>query len=87
MGNRLINRLRRHAGQEIVRPQPGKCLTELLKHDAHLLGRQLLAGKGICEAAAAVKAQIGQRFALSDAAEAHRALEARQTKGATILIP
>jgi len=34
-----------------------------------------------------VKAQIGQRFALSDAAEAHRALEARQTKGATILIP
>lgn len=34
-----------------------------------------------------VKAVIGQRFALSDAAEAHRALEARQTKGATVLIP
>ncbi|WP_254913793.1 quinone oxidoreductase family protein [Sphingobium sp. Z007] len=34
-----------------------------------------------------VKAVIGQRFALSDAAEAHRALEARQTTGATVLIP
>ncbi|WP_298400043.1 quinone oxidoreductase [Sphingobium sp.] len=34
-----------------------------------------------------VKAQIGQRFALTDAAEAHRALEARQTTGATVLIP
>ncbi|MGB3929999.1 MAG: zinc-binding dehydrogenase, partial [Sphingobium sp.] len=30
---------------------------------------------------------IGQRFALKDAAEAHRALESRQTTGATILIP
>lgn len=34
-----------------------------------------------------VKAVIGQRFALSDAAEAHRALEARQTTGTTVLIP
>ncbi|MCI4590750.1 quinone oxidoreductase [Sphingobium sp. BYY-5] len=34
-----------------------------------------------------VKAQIGQRFALADAADAHRALEARQTTGATVLIP
>ncbi|MFC3439840.1 quinone oxidoreductase family protein [Sphingobium rhizovicinum] len=34
-----------------------------------------------------VKAQIGQRFALADAAQAHRALEARQTTGATVLIP
>lgn len=34
-----------------------------------------------------VKAVIGQRFALADAAEAHRALEARQTTGTTILIP
>lgn len=32
-----------------------------------------------------VKAMIGQRYALTDAAEAHRALEARQTTGATIL--
>lgn len=30
---------------------------------------------------------IGQRFQLADAPEAHRALEARQTTGATILIP
>ncbi|MGK2908911.1 MAG: quinone oxidoreductase family protein [Sphingobium sp.] len=30
---------------------------------------------------------LNQRYALSDAAEAHRALEARQTVGSTILIP
>lgn len=34
-----------------------------------------------------VSAQIGQSFALADAADAHRALEARQTTGSTILIP
>lgn len=34
-----------------------------------------------------IKAVIGQRFALADAAEAHRALEARQTTGSTVLIP
>lgn len=33
----------------------------------------------------AVKLEINQRFALKDAAEAHRALEARQTTGSTIL--
>lgn len=32
-----------------------------------------------------VKADIGQRFPLSQAAEAHRAIEARQTTGSTIL--
>jgi NADPH:quinone reductase len=32
-----------------------------------------------------VKIEIGQRFALSEAAEAHRALEARKTTGSTIL--
>lgn len=31
--------------------------------------------------------EIGQRFALSDAADAHRALEARQTQGSTVFIP
>ena len=34
-----------------------------------------------------IKPRIGQRFALADAADAHRALEARQTTGSTILIP
>lgn len=34
-----------------------------------------------------VKAVIGQRFALADAADAHRALEGRTTTGSTILIP
>jgi NADPH2:quinone reductase len=32
-----------------------------------------------------VKIEIGQRFALADAAEAHRALESRQTTGSTVL--
>jgi NADPH2:quinone reductase len=35
----------------------------------------------------AVKVHIGQRFALKDAAEAHRALEGRKTVGSTLLIP
>jgi NADPH:quinone reductase len=35
----------------------------------------------------AVKPHIGQRFALSEAADAHRALEGRQTVGSTILLP
>ena len=34
-----------------------------------------------------VSIRIGQRFALSEAAEAHRALEARRTTGSTVLIP
>jgi NADPH2:quinone reductase len=32
-----------------------------------------------------VKVEVKQRFALKDAAEAHRALEARKTKGSTVL--
>jgi NADPH2:quinone reductase len=35
----------------------------------------------------AVRATIGQRFRLDDAAEAHRALESRGTTGSTILLP
>jgi len=34
-----------------------------------------------------IRPVIGQRFALADAAEAHRALEARRTIGSTLLIP
>ena len=35
----------------------------------------------------AIRAEIGQEFALEDAAEAHRALEAGETRGSTILLP
>jgi NADPH2:quinone reductase len=35
----------------------------------------------------AVKIQIGQRFPLADAADAHRALEGRATTGSTVLVP
>ena len=34
-----------------------------------------------------VRATIGQRYALAEAAQAHRALEARETSGSTILLP
>jgi NADPH2:quinone reductase len=35
----------------------------------------------------AVTLRIDQRFALSDVADAHRALESRATTGASVLIP
>ncbi|MEM7407984.1 MAG: quinone oxidoreductase [Pseudomonadota bacterium] len=35
----------------------------------------------------AVNIEVNQRFALADAAEAHRALEGRQTTGSTLLMP
>lgn len=35
----------------------------------------------------AVKIRVGQRYALADAAQAHRDLEARQTTGSTVLMP
>jgi len=38
-------------------------------------------------ASGVLKVRIGQTFALSDAAEAHRALEGRQTIGSTVLVP
>ncbi len=34
-----------------------------------------------------LRAEVGQVFALKDAADAHRALQARQTTGATLLLP
>jgi len=34
-----------------------------------------------------IKVHVGQRFALKDAAEAHRELESRKTSGATVLLP
>lgn len=38
-------------------------------------------------AAGAIRPQIGPRYALEEAAEAHRALEGRSTTGSTILLP
>jgi NADPH:quinone reductase len=34
-----------------------------------------------------IKAHVGQRMALKDAAQAHRDLESRRTSGATVLLP
>ena len=52
---------------------------EELKHVSDRLFDRMLSG--------VVRAHIGQRFALSQAADAHRALEGRQTVGSTILVP
>jgi NADPH2:quinone reductase len=38
-------------------------------------------------ASGAILAEVGGRFALPEAAEAHRALQARATSGATVLVP
>ncbi|MEO6092694.1 MAG: quinone oxidoreductase [Novosphingobium sp.] len=51
---------------------------ELAATAAHLFDRMR---RGV------ISAQIGQRYALTDAAEAHRALEGRRTRGSTILLP
>jgi NADPH2:quinone reductase len=34
-----------------------------------------------------IQIEVKQRFALRDAAEAHRALEGRRTTGSTVLLP
>ena len=52
---------------------------EALARGASLLFGALKAGT--------LKADIGQRFALEDVADAHRALESGKTTGATILVP
>jgi NADPH2:quinone reductase len=50
-----------------------------LEHSANSLFKVLSDGT--------VKVDIGQTFALKDAAEAHRVLEGRRTVGATVLLP
>jgi NADPH2:quinone reductase len=52
-------------------------MREELEQSASELFDLVLAGK--------VRIEIGQRFALKDAADAHRALEARKTTGSTVL--
>lgn len=53
--------------------------SEALAHTADRLFERMRRG--------VVKAVIGQRFALADAAKAHRALEGRKTTGSTVLLP
>ena len=59
---------------------------------AHYTARRedlLLAAKAVFHVvrAGVVKAEIGQTYALADAAQAHRDLEARRTTGSTLLLP
>lgn len=60
----------------------------LFTHIADHATCQEMAGRLFAKVASgAVKIGIGQRFDLGQVAEAHRALEARQTTGSTILMP
>jgi len=82
-------------------PVPAVSPLELTRAGSLFLTRPTLAdyvaGPGALQASAArlfemirsgaVPVRIGARFALADAADAHRALEARSTTGSTLLIP
>ena len=58
----------------------------LAHYAATLEQRQQLATRVFAMLKDGLEFTIGQRFALSSAAEAHRALEARETQGATVLV-
>src|SRR5579863_4784864 len=64
----------------LTRPSLGAytATTEELRHSAKRLFDQVLSG--------AVKPNIGQTYPLSEAAQAHRDLEARKTTGSTVLV-
>ena len=80
---------------------PGRCSLELAKRGSLFLTRPSLfhyiATRAELESAARelfrvvaqkkVRIHIGQRYALAEAAQAHRDLEARRTVGSTILVP
>lgn len=72
--------LARRGSLKLTRPTLFTHLAEgaLPEMAADLFGKM---GKG------EVRARIGQRFRLDEVAEAHRALEARATTGATVLVP
>ncbi|WP_425230186.1 quinone oxidoreductase family protein [Sphingomonas sp.] len=60
----------------------------LFDYAATAAERQALAGRvWAMLAAGAIVPEIGQTFALEDAAAAHRAIEARTTQGSTVLMP
>jgi NADPH2:quinone reductase len=65
----------------VTRPMSGAyfATTAELRQAAAALFEAIGAGK--------VRVAINQRFALADAAEAHRALEGRETTGSTVLLP
>ncbi|MDP1731731.1 MAG: quinone oxidoreductase [Devosia sp.] len=65
----------------LTRPTSGAyfATAEELRRAAAALFEAIAAGK--------IKVTVNQRFALRDAAEAHRALEGRETTGSTLLLP
>ena len=74
---------RLNQGGSLIMTRPG--LFHFTRHRADLeRGSAALWG---AMRSGAVKADVRQRFALKDAADAHRALEGRKTSGATILLP
>jgi NADPH2:quinone reductase len=65
----------------VTRPTLFTYIAERAEYDAACAALFDVVQRGI------VKVNIDQRFALADAAEAHRALESRRTTGATVLLP
>jgi NADPH2:quinone reductase len=66
---------------QVTRPT---LFTHIAKHeDCQAMARQLFAK--VVSGAVAIK--VDQRFALDEIVAAHRALEARETTGSTILLP
>ena len=65
----------------VTRPTLGTYVArrDQLEEGSRELFAQVLSG--------AIKVEIGQRFALADAAKAHAALESRATTGSTVLVP
>ena len=60
-------------------------LRHFLRDRAELAARADMTSSAIEDGTLSVR--VGDRFPLSDAAEAHRALEARSTTGSVVLIP
>jgi len=63
--------------------RPGLATYTAKRHDLENSASDLFAVVG----SGAVKIRVNQTFPLSEAAEAHRALEARRTTGSTVLLP
>lgn len=76
-----LGTLARHGSLFVTRPT-------LFDYAVTAAERQALADRVFAMLAqGALRPEIGQTFALEDAAEAHRALEAATTRGSTILLP
>lgn len=73
--------LNQHGSLFVTRPKAGDYYVEPAERAAGMARVFELVAAGV------LKVEIGQRFALEDAAEAHRAIAAGETVGSTLLLP